>query len=123
MFRPALKLLARRLCFTSASASWSHQAKSGPLQSDLSNANAVVPVADDRRPPHQTLVFIHPNDMAEPAEPMDINTLSNIHVIAELIQLPVGSDTVDIGNSYWTKNLAQQFSLEHSQGSCIDAWQ
>ena len=32
--------------------------------------------------------------MAEPAEPLDINTLSNVHVIEELIQLPVGSDTV-----------------------------
>ena len=61
--------------------------------------------------------------MRMPAELLDINTLSNDHVIEELIQLPVGSDTVDIGNSYWTKNLAQHFSLEHSQGSCIDAWQ
>ena len=59
--------------------------------------------------------------MAEPTEPLVINTLSNVHVIAELIQFPVGSDTVDIANSYWTKNLAQQFSLEHLQGSCIGA--
>ena len=33
-------------------------------------------------------VFIHPNDMAEP---LDINTLSKVHVIAELMQRPVGS--------------------------------
>ena len=32
--------------------------------------------------------------MAEPAEQLDINMLSNVHVIEELIQLPVGSDTV-----------------------------
>ena len=41
-------------------------------------------------------VLFHPNDMAEPVKPLDINTLSNVHVIEELIQLPVGSDTVDI---------------------------
>ena len=61
-------------------------------------------------------VLIDANDMAEPAEPLVINTLSNVHVIEELIQLPVGSDTVVIANSYWTKNLAQHFSLEQSQG-------
>ena len=63
-------------------------------------------------------VFIHPNEMAETAEPLVINTISNAHVIEELIQLPV---TVVIENSYWNKNLAQHFSLEHSQGSCIGA--
>ena len=47
------------------------------------------------------------------------STLSNVHVIEELLQLPVGTDTVVIANSYWTKNLAQLFSLEHSQGSGI----
>ena len=66
-------------------------------------------------------VFIHPNGVAEPAEALVINKLSNVHVIEELIQLPIGSDTVVIANSYWTKNLAQHFSLEHSQGSCIGA--
>ena len=66
-------------------------------------------------------VFIHRNDMAETAEPQVINTLSNVHVIEELIQLPVDMDTVVIANSYWTKNLAQHFSLEHSQGNCIAA--
>ena len=44
-------------------------------------------------------VFIHPNDVAEPA-------LSKVNVIEELIQLPVASDTVVIANSYWTKKLA-----------------
>ena len=66
-------------------------------------------------------VFIHANDMAEPAEPLVINTLINLHVIEKLMQFPVGTDTVVIANSYWTKNLAQLFSLEHSQGSCIGA--
>ena len=47
--------------------------------------------------------------MTEPAEPLDINTLNNVHVIEELIQLPVGSDTVVISNSYWTKILRSTF--------------
>ena len=65
---------------------------------------AVVPSADDSRPPHQTLFSkerLHPtNDMAEPAQPLDIHRLSNVHVIQEHIQLPVGSDTLVIANSY-----------------------
>ena len=59
--------------------------------------------------------------MAEPAQPLNINTLSNVHVIEELIQLPVGSDTVVIAHFYWIKNLAQHFSLEDYQGSCLTA--
>ena len=50
----------------------------------------------DQRIKHssRSSVFIHPNDMAEPAKLLDINTLSNVHVTEELIQLPVVSDTV-----------------------------
>ena len=59
-------------------------------------------------------VFIHSNDV----EPLVINTLSNVHVIEELIQLPVGSDTVVIANSYWTENLAQHFSQEECLVEC-----
>ena len=66
-------------------------------------------------------VSIHPNEMAKAVEALDIITLGNVHVIEELIQLPIGSDTVVITNSYWTKELAQHFSIEHSQGSCIVA--
>ena len=58
--------------------------------------------------------------MAEPAEPLVINTLSNVHVIEELIQLPIGSDAVVIANSYWTKIFAQHFSLEHSYPVVVD---
>ena len=57
--------------------------------------------------------------MAEPVKPLVINTPSNVHVIEELLQLSAGSDTVVIANSYCAKNLAQHFSLEHAQGSCI----
>ena len=58
-------------------------------------------MAINHRIKHSSLrsVFIHSNDIAEPAESLDINTLSNVHVIEELIQFPVGSDTVVIANS------------------------
>ena len=64
---------------------------------------------------HSSRSSVHPTDL----EPLDINTLSNDHVIEELLQLPVGWNTVVIANSYWTKNFAQHFCLEHSQGSGI----
>ena len=112
----ALKFPSRRLCFAApqlvtpievrSSSTWSLQRVRG---------------RPTRRWPPTTApntrfggAFIHPNDINEPAEPMVINTLSNIHVIEELIQLPVGSETVVMANSYWTKNYAQHFSLEHS---------
>ena len=41
-FRPAWKLLSRRLCFARVSSSRSHRAKSGPLQPGSSNAYAVI---------------------------------------------------------------------------------
>ena len=113
-FRPALKLLSRSLCFARASSSWSHQAKSTRKQSSLPPITVNHRI---KRSSRRTSSSIR-NDMAERAEPLDINTLSNVE---EFILLPVGSDTVFIANSYWTKNLEQHFSLEYSQGSCIDA--
>ena len=104
-FRPTLKLFCRRLCFARASSSWSHRAKSGAIQPGLSNscASSLPPMTADHPIKHSSRrsVFIHSNDMAEPTEPLDTNTLSNVHIIEDLIQLPVGSDTVVIANSYW----------------------
>ena len=66
-----------------------------PFQPGLSNGYAVVPSPDHHiKHSYRRSIFIHPNDMAEPAEPLVINTLSNVHVIEEFIQLPIGSDTV-----------------------------
>ena len=81
------------------------------------------PMSANHRIKHssRSSVFIHPND--EPAEPLDINTLNNVHVIEELIRHSVCTDTVVFANSYWTKNLAQHFSLELSEGRWIGAWQ
>ena len=93
--------------------------KSGPLQHGLSNAYSVVATADDRRPLHQTLVSKETHGRASVAA--GYNTLSNVHIIEELIQLPIGSDTVVIAKFYWTKDLTQHFFLEHSPDSCIRA--
>ena len=47
--------------------------------------------------------------MTKPPKSLVINTRSNVHVIKELIQLPVDSETVVIANSYWTKILRSTF--------------
>ena len=47
--------------------------------------------------------------MAEPAQPLNINTLHNVYVVEELIQLTIESNTEIIANSYWTKILRRIF--------------
>ena len=59
--------------------------------------------------------------MAEPAPPLDINALHNVHVVKELIQLAVIFDAEIIANSHWTKDLTYYFCLEYSLGCCINA--
>ena len=65
--------------------------------------------------------ILHTNDMAEPAQPLNINTLHNVHVVEELIQLTIESNAEIIANSHWTEDLTWDFSLEYSQGCCISA--
>ena len=43
--------------------------------------------------------------MAEPAQPLDINTLHNVHVVEELIELTIKSNAEIIANSHWTEDL------------------
>ena len=38
-------------------------------------------------------MLLHTNGMAEPSQPLDINTLHNVHVVEELIQLTMSSST------------------------------
>ena len=59
--------------------------------------------------------------MAETMQPLDINTLHNVNVVEELIQLIVKSDAEVIANSHWSKDLAKDFFLEYFQGCCIIA--
>ena len=42
--------------------------------------------------------------MVESAQPMYINTLHNVNVLGELIQLTVGWDAEVIAGSLWTEN-------------------
>ena len=94
VFRPALKLLSRCLCFARASSIFN-------LDFSTRTWSSHPPMTANHRIKHtcRGSLFIHPNHMAEPAKPLDINGLSNVHVIEELIQLPVGSDTAIIANS------------------------
>ena len=49
--------------------------------------------------------LLHSSDMAEPAQPLDVNTLHNVYVVEEVIQLTVVSDMEIIANSHWTEDL------------------
>ena len=66
----------------------------------------VVLFADFRKSPHQIPVSPkHSNDMVEPAQPLNIDTLHNIHVVGELMQLTVASNAEIIVNSLWAEDL------------------
>ena len=42
--------------------------------------------------------------MAEPTQPLNINTLHNVYVVEELIQLTIESNAEIIANSHWTED-------------------
>ena len=44
--------------------------------------------------------------MAEPAQTLGINTMHNIYVVEELIELTIESNAEIIANSHWTEDLA-----------------
>ena len=71
----------------------------------LSNGCKVVLLVDFRRYPSRRSILLHTNDMAEPAQPLDINTLYNVDVVEELIQLTIESNAEIIANSHWTEDL------------------
>ena len=39
-------------------------------------------------------ILLHSNDMTEPTQPLDVNTLYNVHIVGELKQLAVESNAV-----------------------------
>ena len=55
--------------------------------------------------PSCRIILLHTNDMARPAQPLDINTLHNVHVVEELIQLTTVSNAEIIANSHWTEDI------------------
>ena len=78
-FRPAATHPSRRFCSLRAYASWLHQSMTGLPQIRL-------------KYPSCRSILLHTNYMAEPAQPLDINTLHNVHVVEELIQLTIESN-------------------------------
>ena len=50
-------------------------------------------------------ILLHSNDMAEAAQPFNVNTLYNVHVVEKLIQLTLGSNMEIIAYSHWTEEL------------------
>ena len=50
--------------------------------------------------PSRRSILLHSDDMAESALPVDINTLSHIYVVKELIQLTIGSNAKIIANPH-----------------------
>ena len=52
--------------------------------------------------PSRRNILLHSNDMAEPVQPLDINTL---HTVYAVIQLTVESNAEIIANSHWTVDL------------------
>ena len=54
-------------------------------------------------PPNGNKVVLF--NMVEPVQPLDINTLHNIYVVEELIQLRTESNAEIIANSHWTEDL------------------
>ena len=43
--------------------------------------------------------------MAKPSQPLNINTLQNVYVVEELIQLTIELNVEIIANSIWTEDL------------------
>ena len=50
--------------------------------------------------PSRRSILLHTNDMAEPAQPLNINTLYNVYVVEELLQLTIESNVEIIANSH-----------------------
>ena len=45
-------------------------------------------------------ILLHTNDMAEPVQPLNINTLHDVYVVEELIQLTIESNAEIVANSH-----------------------
>ena len=90
--------------FLRAYASWSHQSMTGLPIFGPSKEYKVALLVFCRSPHQSPRRIAHSKDMAEPAQPLDINTLHNVYVVEELIQLTVGSDMAIIANSHWTED-------------------
>ena len=71
--------------------------------------------------PSRWSILLHTNDMVDPAQPLDINTLHNVYVVEEVIELTIESCAEIIANVGQKILRRTDFSLECSQGCCISA--
>ena len=124
-FRPAATHTSRRFCFLRAYASWLHQSMAMlhrfVFPTDRRSSSLPTSADSGIKYPSRRSILLYTNDMVEPAQPLNINTLHNIHVIVVLIQFTIESNARIIANSHWTEDLTLDFSLEYSQGCCISA--
>ena len=82
-FRPAATHSSRLLCFLRTYASWLYQSMTGLPRFGLSSGYNVVLFVDFRNPhikyPSRQSILLHTNDMAEPTQLLNINTLHNVY--------------------------------------------
>ena len=76
------------------SSKWIHGRPPSPISTDSYN-----------KCPFRQNILLHPNDMAEPAQPQDINTPHSVHVFEELLQLTIESNAGITANSHCTEDL------------------
>lgn len=50
--------------------------------------------------PFNVYIFLYPNDMIKPKQPLDVNTLNQIYVFEYIVQLFIRLDTKIIANMY-----------------------
>ena len=81
----------------------------GLSQFGSSSANKVVLCTSFRRSlikyPSRRSILLHSNDIAEPALPLNTNTLDNVYVVEDLIQLTIGLAAEIIANSHCIEDL------------------
>ena len=104
-FRPAVTHPSRRPCFLDLVFPTDARSSSSPTSTD--------PCIQY---PSRRSILLHTNYMAEPAQHLNINTLHNVYVVEELIQLTIESNAEITANSHWTEDLSK-----YSQGCCISA--
>ena len=94
-FRPAATHPSRCLYFLCTFAIWLHQSMTGVSRFSLSSGYKVVLF----KYPSRRSILLHTNDMTEQAQPLNVNTLHNVYVVEELIQLTIESNAEIITNS------------------------
>ena len=90
-FQPAAIHPSRRLCFLRAYASFSHQSMTGVvlhsiLLTDKKTSSSPTSAVPRIKYPFRRSILLHMNDVAEPTQPMDINTLHKVYWLLNLMR-------------------------------------